>query len=99
MADNIGGGKEARGDSMRVELSKLAKKQLFAMNEPLHGRIQKALKDLELEPPKGDVKPLTGRKGYTRVRVGDYRILFRADAGIIWVHTIEPRGQVYKGGN
>ncbi|MDR2802891.1 MAG: type II toxin-antitoxin system RelE/ParE family toxin, partial [Treponema sp.] len=50
---------------------------------------------IEKEPPKGDIRPLTGQKGCYRLKVGDFRVLFRYKDDIILVTHIEPRGQVY----
>ena len=83
---------------MRVVLEKPAEKALRAFNEPLKGRIRKALHKLSLEPPHGDIKPLEGRNGF-RVRVGGYRIIFYIENGVLVVADIETRGQVYKGGS
>jgi mRNA interferase RelE/StbE len=65
------------------------------MNEPDKGYIKAALAGLEKNPPVGDIKPLTGQKGY-RLRVGHYRILFHIEENVIVVTNIEPRGQAYK---
>jgi mRNA-degrading endonuclease RelE of RelBE toxin-antitoxin system len=44
----------------------------------------------------GDVKPLTDRAGLYRYRVGKWRVLFDLDSpGIIRIHGIDNRGQVY----
>jgi mRNA interferase RelE/StbE len=42
----------------------------------------------------GDVAPLTGRPG-SRLRVGDFRVLFQEDATTITVEAVGPRGSVY----
>jgi len=67
------------------------------MNQPDKGRIVRALKKLQEEPPLGDITTLSGKDGY-RLRVGGYRILFDVTEMIIDVYTIAPRGQIYKGG-
>jgi mRNA interferase RelE/StbE len=82
---------------MNVHLSKKAEKYYAGLNEPLRGRIRKALIELEKDPPQGDIKRLQGRDDY-RVRVGDYRIVFIIENQEIYVGDIAPRGQVYKGG-
>lgn len=82
---------------MKVELSPKAAKYLERLNQPQKGRIIKALKKLELEPPSGDIKSLSGQDGY-RMRVGGYRILFDMLDQIIIVYSIAPRGDAYKGG-
>ncbi len=42
-----------------------------------------------------NVKALKGAKGVLRLRVGDWRVLFREDAATIAVLEIGPRGRVY----
>jgi mRNA interferase RelE/StbE len=80
---------------MQVKLTKSAAKYFKGINEPLKGRIRKALAGLALNPPQGDIKKLANRDHY-RLRVGEYRILFlRADDNIV-VDRIAPRGEAYK---
>ena len=81
---------------MKVALSSKATKQFERLNEPHKSRIMAALRDLEYEPPKGDIKLLSGLDGF-RLRVGNYRVLFGTEGDIIVVTSIAPRGQVYKG--
>ena len=45
--------------------------------------------------PAHQVKRLQGRDGY-RMRVGDFRVLFRHDGGTVTVLDIGPRGDIYK---
>lgn len=82
---------------MKVELSPKAAKYLERLNQPQKGRIIKALKKLELEPPEGDIKALHGKDGF-RMRVGDCRILFDLTEQVVVVYAIAPRGEAYKGG-
>jgi mRNA interferase RelE/StbE len=81
---------------MRVLLRPAAAKYLERLGEPNRGRIKAAFEDLSREPPKGDIRPVTGQKGYFRLRTGDFRALYRIEAGAIIVTNIDPRGQVYK---
>jgi mRNA interferase RelE/StbE len=90
----------ARG--MEVRLFKKAQKVLDKINEPDFSRIIKALGDLSNEPNHGDIKRLTGKDNLYRLRVGDYRLIFRyltIESGekIIMVDKIRLRGQAYKG--
>lgn len=82
---------------MEVILLREAAKEYKQLNEPLKGRIKKALLKLELEPPEGNIKSLVGISGY-RVRIGDYRITYKIEDEKIYITAIQPRGQVYKGG-
>jgi mRNA-degrading endonuclease RelE of RelBE toxin-antitoxin system len=40
-------------------------------------RLRQALRDLEADTPNLDIKTLSGRSPWFRLRVGDWRILFR----------------------
>lgn len=82
---------------MEVKISPAAAKYLQRLNEPMKGRIVKALKALAQEPPQGDIKALSGKDGY-RLRVGQYRLLFDMTEESIVVYAIASRGQAYKGG-
>ena len=79
---------------MNVVLSAKAAKTLERINEPLKGRIIAALHKLKQDPPKGDIRPLTGRSGY-RLRIGGWRVLFGIKSETIVVTEIAPRGQAY----
>jgi len=60
-------------------------------------RILERLRELEDNPfPKGTVK-LRGEKNAYRLRVGDYRILYKTlwDEGVVLVFKIEHRRVVY----
>lgn len=81
---------------MKVELDPKAAKYLNRLNNPDKGRIIKALDKFAEEPPKGDIKSLTGKDGY-RLRVGSFRVLFDVTEESIVVYDIGPRGQIYKG--
>jgi mRNA interferase RelE/StbE len=81
---------------MQVLLRPVANRYLKRLNEPDNSCIKTALYDLSREPPEGDIKPLSGQKGYFRLRVGKYRVLFRYEDNTIFVTNIDPRGQVYK---
>jgi mRNA interferase RelE/StbE len=57
-------------------------------------RIMQAIAQL----PNGDIKPLKGARGYFRLRVGDWRILFSyPDSKTIFIVDIGSRGDIYKG--
>jgi mRNA interferase RelE/StbE len=81
---------------MEVELSAKAKKYLLGLNEPIKGRIKNALLKLEQDPLQGDIKNMSGEDGY-RLRIGNYRILFKIKDNQIRIHEIGLRGQIYKG--
>jgi mRNA interferase RelE/StbE len=82
---------------MRVVLERKAAKQLERMNEPMKSRIIAELRNLEKEPPQGDIKKLRGKSGAYRLRVGGYRVLYREWEDCIAVYKIGLRGQAYTG--
>jgi mRNA interferase RelE/StbE len=80
---------------MNVVLDRIAAKYLERMNEPMLSRITSALAGLMKNPPQGDIKKLSASNNY-RLRVGDFRVLFRIKDNVIIVTNIASRGQAYK---
>ena len=77
-------------------MEKKAAKYLERLNEPIKSHIIAALRSLANEPPKGDITRLQGQEAAYRLRIGDYRILYKDKVTCIAVCKIGPRGQVYK---
>lgn len=61
----------------RVALASRAADELRALDPPVRQRVIEALRALGEEAANLDVKPLRGAKPWRRLRVGDYRVLFR----------------------
>ncbi len=76
---------------MEIHYSKQAEKFLKKQNPATRSRIPDAIHSL----PMGDIKKLQGRSGY-RLRVDSYRIIFDKDGNILYIESIDNRGQVYK---
>lgn len=80
----------------RIEIEKPAEKFIMKLPKPERERIIRAISGL---PQNGDIKQLKGRKsrGLYRLRVGDYRIIYRLDNGrlIVFVINAGNRGQIY----
>jgi mRNA interferase RelE/StbE len=83
-------------DDMQVLIHQLPGKYIQRLNEPDKGYIRAALAGLEEEPPKGNIKPLTGQPGTFRLTIGSYRAIFRYRENHIFVTHIDPQGQAYK---
>ncbi|MBR1507965.1 MAG: type II toxin-antitoxin system RelE/ParE family toxin [Eubacterium sp.] len=87
---------------MEIRYSKDSQKVLKGMNPQLKARIRVAINKLTLSPPEGDIKPMKGTiyEGCYRVRVGQYRIIYRYDVEntieILYIIKIGPRGDIYK---
>lgn len=78
----------------KIEFEKSATKFLSKQEKSTRLRLYKAIYKL---PFKGDIKKLQGSNLY-RLRVGGVRILYRVDheIRIVYVDTIDGRGDVYK---
>ena len=83
----------------RVSLAHEAEKILDRLDQPTEERIRARLEQLSIDPfdPRLSA-PLTERQGIRKSRVGGWRILFAVDleAKIVYIITINTRGQVYK---
>ena len=90
-----------RERNWRVELSKYALKYLKKLENKTSQRILNMLEELEcVENPilHKNVRPLVGKlKGFYRLRVGEFRIIFELDRTNkrIGVHLIVTRGDAY----
>lgn len=80
--------------------SKQAMKFIQKQDEKNRRRLLDALDKLRKFPPVGDIKPLKQAElnGYLRLRVGSFRIIFKADPveKVMYIKLIDNRGDVYK---
>ena len=83
--------------SYTILIEKPAQKFIAKLSRPDKERVIKTIHKL---PNEGDIKELRGRnnKGVFRLRVGNYRILYKVDHGELLVCVIDAdnRGDVYK---
>lgn len=47
--------------------------------------------------PLGDIKKLQGHSNLYRLRIGDYRVIYQVQDGIIIINAVLSRGEAYKG--
>jgi len=80
--------------SMEVRFSKSALRALLRSNKA--ELIRRKIDELAADPlsQSANVKRLTGRAEY-RLRVQDWRIIFRLEEGLLWIDDIGPRGSIY----
>jgi mRNA interferase RelE/StbE len=59
--------------------------------------IRQKIADLAADPlsMSANLKRLRGREEY-RLRVQDWRIIFRIEGGTLWIEDIAPRGSAYE---
>lgn len=82
--------------SWQIEIVRDARKELSRLPAHMQTRIAKAILALEFDPFPHGCKKLKNRDGW-RIRVGDYRVLYSADAKAqqIVVGVIGHRREVY----
>lgn len=78
----------------KITIEKLAVKFIKKQTKQEQKRLYTAIESL----PCGDVKSIQGFKGFYRLRVGDFRIIYKIDNDkyIICVVDAGNRGQIYK---
>jgi mRNA interferase RelE/StbE len=81
----------------RVEIASSAERDLRRLDRPVAARVLDALSRFA-ETGEGDVRRVLGVEGVSRLRVGDWRVLFRyaPTPQTIVVLRIRPRGEAYR---
>lgn len=82
----------------RIQWSKSAIRDIKKLNEPDKSRIWETLEKLIKQPQQADIKKLKGKAGEYRLRVGEWRIRFRADSinKVYLITHVQHRRDVYK---
>ena len=80
---------------MEIRFSKTAARVLFRSNK--RSLLREKLDELAREPLAlaANVKRLKGRSEY-RLRVQDWRVIFRIEDDVLWIDDIAPRGRAYE---
>jgi mRNA-degrading endonuclease RelE of RelBE toxin-antitoxin system len=80
---------------MQIIIAQKVIKYIQKTNEPDKSRLRQALVCLKDNPPRGDIKSLSGVESY-RLRVGKYRFLLDIiDGKKIKIYDVGLRGQIY----
>ncbi len=84
-------------DAWRVELTRAAKRDLRRLDPQVRRRVIDALDGLSVQPPRGNVRRLTGVEKEWRLRVGDWRVRFTREQAThtVFVLRVLPRGRAY----
>jgi mRNA interferase RelE/StbE len=84
-------------DAWRVELTRAAKRDLRRLDPQVRRRVIDALDGLSVQPPRGNVRRLTGVEKEWRLRVGDWRVRFTREqvTHTVFVLRVMPRGRAY----
>lgn len=80
---------------MEIRFSKSAARALLRSNK--RALIRQKIDDLADDPLalSGNIKKLQGRDEY-RLRIQDWRVLFRIEGNTLWIDDIAPRGSAYE---
>lgn len=83
----------------RLEFVSSAQREFLRLPLPVRQRVAPHVNGLEQNPRPHGVKAMAGHKGLYRIRVGDYRILYKIDdaAQVVTVTRVRPRGAAYRG--
>jgi mRNA interferase RelE/StbE len=84
-------------NNYQIEFLKTAEKEFYKLPKEIQKRIAKKLQSLKINPYLPDVKALKNGQGRLRVRVGDYRIIYKVenDHLVILIIKIGHRKNVY----
>ena len=82
---------------MNIEFGTKALKFLSKLEKGNKERVFKKITELENNPFPSDVKKLKGEKDVYRIRIGDFRVLYRIirEDDIILVFRVDKRSRVY----
>lgn len=75
----------------RIVFLPVARKEIIALPHEVQKRIDRKTLALADDPRPHDVKALHGEKGLYRIRVGDYRIVYRVEDRIITIVIVRVR--------
>lgn len=85
------------GPRYELRFRPAALRQLCKLDSQIARRIKSTTETLRTEPRPPGVKALTGQRGWLRIRVGDYRIVYevRDSELVVLVIQIGHRSQIY----
>lgn len=85
-------------EEYRIEFLKTAQKELSKLPRDIQKKIALAIDSLKLNPYPNNVKKLKGSEGRFRIRVGDYRIIYKIENKnlIILIVKVGHRRDIYQ---
>lgn len=83
---------------MKVEFATKVLKFLSKLENGSKERIFKRIKELQNDPFPYDVKKLKGERDVYRIRIGDFRMLYRViqEDDVLLVFRVDKRSRVYR---
>jgi mRNA interferase RelE/StbE len=82
----------------RIEWRPRARRAFLALDKPVRRRVGDAVQALAMDPRPAGVKAIVGADGVLRIRVGDYRILYKVneDELVVLVVAAGHRREIYQ---
>jgi mRNA interferase RelE/StbE len=82
----------------RIEFASSAVREFKALERPVQRRIATRVDALAADPFPPDVKKLQGAPDHYRIRVGDYRVIYRVEKKIVTIVVVKigHRREVYR---
>ena len=84
--------------SYKIDFSTKALKDLRSLSQSLNRRILPKIEELQFNPRPAGCRKLSGHEDKFRIRIGDYRVLYTIDDGllIIGIERVRHRKDVYR---
>ncbi|MDJ0679263.1 MAG: type II toxin-antitoxin system RelE/ParE family toxin [Xenococcaceae cyanobacterium MO_167.B52] len=73
----------------KIEFLKTAEKEFYKLPQQIQKTIAKKLEYLKTNPYPSNVKALKNGQGRLRLRVGDYRIIYRVETDVLVILVIK----------
>ncbi len=73
----------------KIEFLKTAEKEFYKLPQQIQKAIAKKLEYLKTNPYPSNVKALKNGQGRLRLRVGDYRIIYRVETDVLVIVVIK----------
>jgi mRNA interferase RelE/StbE len=82
----------------RIVFTPAAVRQLAALDAPIRRRVARRIEALETDPWPAGAETLRGGDGETRIRIGDWRVIYlvRRDELVVLVMKIGHRSDIYR---
>lgn len=77
---------------MRLQITKSAEKSIKRLDTSTRARVIEGIRKL----PDGDIRKLKGYENDYRLRIGNYRVIYKTDGDTIIISDVLPRGEAYK---
>lgn len=81
-----------------IDISRQAQREIDGLPTEIKDRVKSSLAGLITHPRQGDIRKLAGRPNEFRLRIGDWRVIFRVEKARkqVVILAVRPRGSAYQ---